>query len=1390
MASTSASSVQKSFKYDVFLSFRGEDTRKTFVDHLYHALHQKGIITYKDDEKIEKGERISDQLIRSIEDSRFHIIVFSKNYASSSWCLDELVKIMECQKMIEHTAYPVFYDVEPTEVRNQRGSVGEAFAQHEKEGSTRKRKRTLEDVDLEKEDDVGRWRYALKEAAGLAGMELKNTFNGHEAKFIQQIVQDISLKLRFLNFSIDGKLVGMETRVKNVVSSVEIGSDDVRMIGIKGMGGGGKTTLAKAVFDHISIWFEGKSFVENVREVSKGSLSGLKELQKKVLSEVLNDQSIVEKRNSDLENMMRKMMRSRKVVIVLDDVDDIDQLEALVGELNWFKPGSRIIITTRDEQVLVAHGVHRDYIHDACLLSNKEAICLFSRYAFKREIPNQGYEELSRKVIHYALGLPLTIKVLGSHLCGRNEYEWIDAIERLKTVPLEKTLKRLELSYNGLENDQKEIFLDVVCILKGELKYRAIRILESCGFNARIGLRVLEQKSLITISNTYRLRFHDHIKEMGWNCVLRNHPYKRSRLLDQTSLITISDTHRLHFHDHIEEMGWNIVRRMHPDEPIRHNRLWIKEEIEDILVNESGTEATRCIKLMNTNLHPTIIMKGLRKMWELRFLYVGEVYKKWKVDEANQYLPDALRSLYWPGYPFSCLPKTFQAHKLVNLEMVRSNISELWEGGEKKVLNKIRFLDLTCSKLRTFDLRMTPHLEMLDLSGCVDFVELQMPVECTKLKFLLLGESKVSNLYVGLTPNLETLSLRECKFFAELIMPFECSKLKFLCLSGSKLSNLNLGMAPNLETLDLSGCIEFVELNMPVECPKLKFLKLSDSKLKFLCISGSKVSNLYVGLTQNFETLRLRDCKFFAELIKPFECSKLKFLCLSGSKLSNLNLGMAPNLETLDLSGCIEFVELNMPVECPKLKFLKLSDSKVSNLNLGMTPSLETLHLTDCKNFVKLHMPVEGLKLKFLCISGSKVSNLNLGVTPHLEILDLSGCIDLVELDMPSECPKLKFLKLSGSKLSSLNLEWTPHLEMLDLKECYCLQQIHAPVGCLKRLVYLNLSGCLRFEYFRVDKRMKSSGLGSMAALDLSAVSLDVCTLHPNNSLPKFQFKCKYDEPLPSSSGNLEKLISFGLCACTNLESFSASICGLQHLREFRLEGRIKEVPKDLWRLESLEMLTLWMKEIKCLPNYMCKMKCLKRLDLSWCILVEKLPEELGSLECLEELALKGCESLRDIPNSICKMRRLKRLDLHSCILIEKLPQQLGCLECLEELVLTSCESLRDIPNNICNMISLKCLNLEGCILVEKLPEELDRLECGSYAIIKLQTLIRRRSILEIQLQTLSRSIGLNSRNPKNEEPVVEDDDDDNEEDDVEGVKTSVRPLLIISIMLFTKKAL
>ncbi|PWA44657.1 toll/interleukin-1 receptor (TIR) domain-containing protein [Artemisia annua] len=784
MASTSTSSVQKSFKYDVFISFRGEDTRNTFVGHLYNALEQKGIETYIDDKKIRKGKTISDELIEAIEDSRFYIIVFSKKYASSSWCLEELVKIMECQKMPEHTAYPVFYDVEPTEVRKLYGPVGEAFKKHENDES------------------AGKWRQALKEAASLAGWELKTTAAGHEANFIHKIIQDISLELRFIDSSVDGNLVGMETRVDEIISSLEMGVDDVRMIGIKGMGGAGKTTLARAVFDKLSFQFEGQSFVENIRE--KSSLSGLDPLQKQVLSDVLNDQGITVSGVHEGKKMIKKKMCIRKVLIVLDDVDKIEQLEALVGDRDWFKPGSGIIITTREEQVLVAHEVN--LIRDVHLLDDKEAICLFSRHAFRREIPIERYKELSKQVVRYAAGLPLTIRVLGSFLHGKDDREWEDAIDRLKTIPLRETIEKLELSYDDLEEDYKEIFLDVACMFKGWWKENAIRALESCGFSARIGLRVLELKSLITISGG--------IGKLG-------------------------------MHDHIEEMGKNIVRRVNPNKPEMHSRLWIKEEIKDVLANNSGTQATQCITLDDARgLDYEILMNGLANMKELRFLqlytppWVSEdEVSKWKFDEDSLPLPNALRFLRWTGYPLSSLPKTFKPNHLVALEMNISSIFQLWKDGEEKPFLKLRFLAFTYSDyLRTLDLSAAPNLETLILDYCDNLVEVHFKV----------------------TPNLKELTIYDCERLEKLHLPAESPKLRSLHFYNLKLRTLHLGVTPNLETLRVRDCANLVELQIPAECRKLINLNLNNCVkvaelpeeigwlecLKKLDITGTCISHL------------------------------------------------------------------------------------------------------------------------------------------------------------------------------------------------------------------------------------------------------------------------------------------------------------------------------------------------------------------------------------------------------------------------------------------------------------------------------------------------------------------------------------------------------------------
>ena len=155
MSSPSSSSTSQR-KYEVFISFRGKDTRRGFTDHLYAALQRSGISTFRDNEKLEKGKSIAPKLLKAIEDSRFAIVILSRNYASSTWCLDELAKIIRCMKENEMTVLPIFYKVDPSDVRYQKGTFSQAFAKHEKrlKGNTEK---------------VQMWRAALSEVANLSG---------------------------------------------------------------------------------------------------------------------------------------------------------------------------------------------------------------------------------------------------------------------------------------------------------------------------------------------------------------------------------------------------------------------------------------------------------------------------------------------------------------------------------------------------------------------------------------------------------------------------------------------------------------------------------------------------------------------------------------------------------------------------------------------------------------------------------------------------------------------------------------------------------------------------------------------------------------------------------------------------------------------------------------------------------------------------------------------------------------------------------------------------------------------------------------------------------------------------------------------------------------------
>ncbi|KAL8252451.1 hypothetical protein R6Q59_036144 [Mikania micrantha] len=238
----------------------------------------------------------------------------------------------------------------------------------------------------------------------------------------------------------------MRTRHQELELLLDVNSVGVRMVGIWGVGGSGKTTLATSLYMKICQDFENHCIVENIRE--KTSKHDLAELQKNMLSALFKDE---EKISSVVvgKNRIKNMSSRRKVLLILDDVYKQDQLEALAGKHNWFGNGSRIIITTRDEHLLRAHKV--DHVYPIRLLIDDEAVQLFKRHTYNEEDPIEDYETLSLRVISYASGLPLALKVIGSFLCDKNKNQWISALDKLKEIPDPTVMDILKLSFDGLE---------------------------------------------------------------------------------------------------------------------------------------------------------------------------------------------------------------------------------------------------------------------------------------------------------------------------------------------------------------------------------------------------------------------------------------------------------------------------------------------------------------------------------------------------------------------------------------------------------------------------------------------------------------------------------------------------------------------------------------------------------------------------------------------------------------------------------------------------------------------------------------------------------------------------------------------------------------------------
>nr|XP_043634754.1 disease resistance protein Roq1-like [Erigeron canadensis] len=748
-ASSSSLSSSRSWKYDVFLSFRGEDTRKTFVDHLYYALQQRGIHAYKDDVSLDQGDTIGPALLSAIQESHMALIIFSENYANSSWCLDELSYIMKCKEERRQIVIPIFYNVDPSYVRKQIGQ----FAKHKLSKNKEK---------------VESWKQALVDASNIAGWEPKQVANGHEARCIQEMVGSILDKFSYLDSVVDDEnLVGMATRLLQLRSHLRIGSGGVRMVGIWGVGGGGKTTLAFSVYMKLRMHFHSHCFIDNIRE--KSQKRGLRKLQKIILSDVLKTPVKVRSVQEGICKIQSMLCR-RNVLIVLDDVDHLDQLKALAGCHKWFGDGSRIIITTRDCHLLSIHKV--DVVSHIDLLSHDEAIRLFNKNAYCEDKPVQDYEMLSHQIVSYAAGLPLALIVLSSFLYDKDKDEWLSTLDRLKYHPEMDIVEKLKISYDGLKDVEKELFLDIACFYRGMKGNEAMQIFDACGFYPQVGVKVLVQKALITVSSFGKFDMHDMVQEMA------------------------------HY----------IVKSEHPNNPEKHSRLWRLEDIKDMCSSNATTENDK-IEAIQCSSHafeyPSNFSTLVSNMTKLRFLNMTTS----TFDEPS-FLSNELRYLYWDRYSASRFPEGFQPRKLVFLKMKESLQKELWMG--YKYLPCLKELELYFMEalVRTPDFGGLPCLQKLKLFQCESLEEIHeslgnhaslVSVEvswCQKLKRFpsIVGMGKLEILRIKYCFALTAFPNIVMKMYSLVELSLDCVGIEVLPSSVGE-------YCTNLISLELNNCL-------------------------------------------------------------------------------------------------------------------------------------------------------------------------------------------------------------------------------------------------------------------------------------------------------------------------------------------------------------------------------------------------------------------------------------------------------------------------------------------------------------------------------------------------------------------------------------------------------
>ncbi|CAH8255926.1 unnamed protein product [Arabidopsis lyrata] len=809
----------RNYNFNVFASFHGPDVRKTLLSHMRKQFNRNGITMF-DDEKIERSATIAPSLIGGIRDSRISIVILSKKYASSSWCLDELVEILECKKVMGQIVMTIFYGADPSDVRKQLGEFGIAFDETCAHKTDEERKK---------------WSEALNEVGNIAGEDFNRWDN--EANMIKKIAEDVSDKLNATPSRVFDGMVGLTAHLRKMESLLDLDNDEVKMVAITGPAGIGKTTIARALQTLLSNKFQLTCFVDNLRGSYYNGLDVVR-LQEQFLSNLLNQDGLRIRHSGVIEERLCK----QRVLIILDDVNNIKQLMALANETTWFGPGSRIVVTTENKELLQQHGI--DNMYHVGFPSDEDAIKILCKYAFRKNSLYHGFKKLAKRVIELCCNLPLGLCVVGSSLRGKNEEEWEQVIHKLETNLNQDIEEVLRIGYESLDENEQSLFLHIAVFFNHKDGDHMKTMFAESDLDVKHGLKILVNRSLVEIS-TYdgRIMMHRLLQQVGKKAIHKQEPWKRKILLDA------------------------------PD-------------ICDVLERATGTRAMSGISFDISGINEvSISKKAFQRMPNLRFL---RVYKS-RVDGNDRVhipegmeFPHRLRLLDWEEYPRKSLHPTFHPEYLVELNFENSKLEKLWEGRE--VLTNLKKINLALSR----NLKKLP-----DLTYATNLEELSL-LRCESLEAI---PSSFSHLH-----KLHRLLMNSCISIEVIPAHMNLASLEQVSMAGcSSLRNIPL-MSTNITNLYISDTeVEYLPASIGL-CSRLEFLHITRNR-NFKGLSHLPTSLRTLNL-RGTDIERIPDCikdLHRLETLDLSECRKLASLPELPGSLSSL---MARDCESLETVFC------------------------------------------------------------------------------------------------------------------------------------------------------------------------------------------------------------------------------------------------------------------------------------------------------------------------------------------------------------------------------------------------------------------------------------------------------------------------------------------------------